>query len=63
MGININPLLLIQLPNDSSDKLSAEENTIIEEVKEYLDKVKGINIANGKLAIWLSGTKENVEGI
>ena len=63
LGININPLLLIQLPNDSSDKLSAEENTIIEEVKEYLDKVKGINIANGKLAIWLSGTKENVEGI
>ena len=25
--------------------------------------MKGINIANGKLAIWLSGTKENVEGI
>ena len=63
LGISINPLLLIQLPNDSSDKLSAEDNTIIEEVKEYLDKVKGINIANGKLAIWLSGVKENVNGI
>ena len=63
LGININPLLLIQLPNDSSERLTDDENTIIEEVKEYLDKVKGINIANGKLAIWLSGVKENVDGI
>lgn len=63
LGININPLLLIQLPNDSSDKLTTDDNTIIEEAKEYLDKVKGINVANGKLAIWLSGTKENVNGI
>ena len=63
LGININPLLLIQLPNDSSERLTDDDNTIIEEVKEYLDKVKGINIANGKLAIWLSGVKENVDGI
>lgn len=60
---NINPLLLIQLPNDNSDTLSAEEKSLVEEIQTYLDIKKNINTENGKLAIWLSGKKENVLGI
>ena len=62
IGVNINPLLLIQLPNDK-DKMDKDDDSIKEEVTQYLDVVKGINTANGKLAIWLSNEKENLEGI
>lgn len=63
VGSNVKPLLLIQLPNDTSASLSSEETQLAEEVKEYLDKVKGISAGNGKLAIWLSNEKTNLEGI
>lgn len=59
----INPLLLIQLPNDNTDSLSVDEKKVAEEVKQYLNVYKDITTDNGKLAIWLSGTKENVNGI
>ena len=62
IGVNINPLLLIQLPNDK-DKMDKDDDSIKEEVMMYLDTIKGINTANGKLAIWLSNEKENLEGI
>ena len=62
IGVNINPLLLIQLPNDK-DKMDKDDDSIKEEVMQYLDTIKGINTANGKLAIWLSNEKENLEGI
>ena len=51
IGVNINPLLLIQLPNDK-DKMDKDDDSIKEEVMQNLDVVKGINTANGKLAIW-----------
>lgn len=60
---NINPLLLIQLPNDKNDALSAEEKQTVEEIVQYLDIKKNITVDNNKLAIWLSGRKENVNGI
>ena len=60
---NINPLLLIQLPNDNSDTLSVDEKNLVDEIQTYLDVRKDINTDNGKLAIWLSGKKENVLGI
>lgn len=53
----INPLLLIQLPNDSSDTLSSDEKTIAEEMKVYLKEMCDISVENGKLAIWLSKDK------
>ncbi len=56
LGVNINPLLLIQLPNDG-ESMNADDNTVKEEVITYLDAVKGISAANGKLAIWLSKEK------
>ncbi len=60
---NINPLLLIQLPNDSNDNLSSEEKRLVDEIVSYLDDKKNISVENNKLAIWLSGQKENVAGI
>ncbi len=62
IGVNINPLLLIQLPNDK-DKMDKDDDSIKEEVMLYLDTIKGINIDNGKLAVWLSNEKENLDGI
>ncbi len=53
----INPLLLIQLPNDSSESMKANEKTIAEEMKAYLEQMCDISVENGKLAIWLSKDK------
>jgi len=61
LGININPLLLIQLPNDSKTESSLDKQ-IIDEVESYLD-AKGISTQNNKLAVWLSNTKTNLDGI
>lgn len=52
----INPLLLIQLPNDNSENLTADDTKVKDEVIATLDAY-GINTNNGKLAIWLSGEK------
>lgn len=52
----INPLLLIQLPNDNSENLTADDSKVKDEVIATLDGY-GINTTNGKLAIWLSGEK------
>ncbi len=64
MGAKVNPLLLIQLPNDSSVTVDANERTIIEQMKIRLDANYDINTTNGKLAIWLSNEKtDNLEHI
>lgn len=55
LGVEINPLLLIQLPNDK-ENLTADDNKVKDEVIATLDAY-GINTTNGKLAIWLSGEK------
>lgn len=56
LSVEINPLLLIQLPNDNSENLTADDSKIKDEVISTLDAY-GINTTNGKLAIWLSGAK------
>src|SRR5690554_4235424 len=61
LGVNINPLLLIQLPNETK-KESVLDKQIIEEVETYL-KAKDITVQNNRLAVWLSNTKSNLEGI
>lgn len=53
----INPLLLIQLPNDSSESLSAGERTLAEEMRGYLETCCNISEDNGRLAVWLSKEK------
>lgn len=50
-GARINPLMLIQLPDNKAGLVSKKE-----EVIKILDK-KGITEKNGKLAIWLSEDK------
>lgn len=62
-GTNINPLLLIQLPNDTSESMTSEDAAIADQVKTYLRAIKDITTENKKLAIWLSGEKENLEGL
>ena len=56
LGVNINPLLLIQLPNDSSENLSADDTKVKDEVLSTLEAY-GVTTTNGKLAIWLSNEK------
>ncbi len=60
-GTNIRPLLLIQLPSDTQ-KISTEDTRIRDTVVEYL-AVKDITEQNGKLAVWLSGEKSNLDDI
>ena len=62
-GTNINPLLLIQLPNDTSESMTSEDSAIADLVKTYLSSVKEITTDNQKLAVWLSGEKVNLEGL
>ena len=60
-GINVNPLLLIQLPNDKEtmSDLDLKDKEIIENI--LLDK--GYRYSDGNMAIWLSGDKKNLENI
>lgn len=62
-GTNINPLLLIQLPNDTTESMTAEDSAIAEQVKTYLREIRDITTENKKLAVWLSGEKENLDGL
>lgn len=55
-GTNINPLLLIQLPNDTSEALSTEEKTLAESLIGALAQ-RGITEENELLGTWLSGKK------
>lgn len=63
LGVNINPLLLIQLPNDDSETMSREEEDLKANLLTQLQSVHGISKDNGRLAVWLAGEKENLEGI
>lgn len=63
LGVNINPLLLIQLPNDTSESMTAEDTKIADHVKQYLKVIHNINEQNGKLAIWLSNEKANLPNL
>ncbi len=62
-GARVNPLLLIQLPNDNSETLNEGERAIVDMVKTRLDAEYDINVENGKLAIWLSTDKQNLDGL
>ncbi|MCW1888210.1 MAG: DEAD/DEAH box helicase family protein [Candidatus Moranbacteria bacterium] len=62
-GINVNPLLLIQLPSESQS-LNALDKSVKEKVVKILEDRHGITFENGKLALWLTGPeKENLENI
>lgn len=63
LGININPLLLIQLPNDKKESMTSEDEKVAEQVKTYLKYMCDITEENGKLAVWLSNEKANLGGL
>lgn len=53
-NINVNPLIIVQLPN--------RNEVLLEKVESYFEG-KQITYENGSLAIWLSNKKENLDGI
>lgn len=65
LGINIKPLLLVQLPNDTKEAMTDDDNKVAEIVKAYLkyNPHEEITVENGKLSVWLAGEKSNLEGL
>jgi type III restriction enzyme len=61
LGLHINPLLLIQLPD--KDKFTSEDLRKEKMVESLLFKKFNITRANKKLAFYLSEDKENLENI
>lgn len=57
--IKVNPLVLIQLP----DKKASEDEVLRKEIVKSLKDEYGITTENGKLAIYLSEEKENLENV
>ncbi len=51
---DINPLIIVQLPNKS--------DALLENIEEYFNS-KGISYENNQLAVWLSDKKQNLENI
>lgn len=60
--ISVNPLMLIQLPSESQT-LSALDKSKLEELEGILLERHGITTKNGKLAVWLSDRKDNIDRI
>lgn len=61
IGENINPLVLIQLPNDDKKTKDTDVKSKEEIVTEYLTKEK--HVSPDKIAYWFDGRKENMEHI
>jgi len=60
LGLEINPLVLVQLPNDDHARKETLDKSKLEIVKDFL-RDKGIDEKD--IAIWLSEKKENLEEI
>lgn len=54
MGTNINPLIVVQIPNKSE--------TLQDGIERYME-TQGLTYENGQLAVWLSDRHENLENI
>lgn len=63
LGVNINPLLLIQLPNDIKESMTTEDEDVADKVKTYLKEECDITEENGRLAVWLAGPKSNLDNL
>jgi type III restriction enzyme len=61
-GSEIRPLILIQLPSETQGT-SALDKSKLEAIEAHLADKHGLTVENGKLAIWLSERKENLENI
>lgn len=58
-GVAINPLLLIQLP----DRRAQTDDDLQARIERILKDKHGVSVGNGKLAIYLSENKENLENL
>jgi type III restriction enzyme len=58
-GIDINPLLLIQLPSEKVT-LTDEDRNLRDYMEGFLDSDYGINTQNNKLSVWLSDSKDKI---
>ena len=58
-GVMVNPLLLVQIPDNRRDMLLDYR----EEIERMLREKHNITVENGKLAIYLSEDKENLENL
>ena len=63
LGVNLNPLLLIQLPNDTGESMTTDDEAVATQVKTYLKEVCDISEENGRLAVWLAGEKSNLANL
>lgn len=55
LGAPINPLLLIQLPNDNKE-VDADDTRMLRSIESWLE-VRGVTRDNGQLQVWLSNDK------
>lgn len=62
VGAKINPLIIVQLPNES-ESTSALDKTKLEFVEKFLKVKYNFTVENGFLAIWLSDRKANIDTI
>lgn len=53
-SVNVNPLIIVQIPNKS--------DALLERVEEYFES-QGITYENNQLAVWLTDKKQNLEDI
>lgn len=60
--IEVHPLLLIQLPSEG-EKTSALDESKLEKITKILKEKYDITVDNGRLGIWLSEEKKNLENI
>ncbi len=58
-GIDINPLLLIQLPSEKV-VLTDEDRNLRDYMEGFLDSDYGINTKNNLLSVWLSDSKDKI---
>lgn len=53
-NVNVNPLIVVQIPNKS--------DALLDRIEEYFES-QAITYENSQLAVWLSDKKQNLEGI
>ena len=61
-GVNIRPLMLVQLPTEDKEEMS-ELDAKVRSIAEEILSEQGYEYYNRNLAIWLSGEKENLDNI
>jgi type III restriction enzyme len=59
-NVEVNPLVLIQLPNDD---LAAKKTTSTNKQAIVLDYLKSKGVKESEIAVWLSSEKENLEDL